>query len=102
MLAQEATRVGARGVRQGFGRAAEEDFSTFVSSFRAEVYYVVRLLDHIHVVFDDDGGVACFDQSVDALDEAFDVGQVQAGRRLLIRLYQDAFLLRVATRAKLP
>jgi hypothetical protein len=37
---------------------------------------MVRGLDHVHVVLDDDHRVACVHQSVETVQQSLDVGQV--------------------------
>ena len=61
------------------GGAAAQDFAARVSAFGAQVDDVVGGFDDVEVVFDYDGGVAGVYQAVEAVQQAGDIGQVQAG-----------------------
>ena len=54
-----------------------------MAAFGAEVDDVVRRFDHVQIVFDHDDRVPVVDQSVQALQQPVDVGEVQAGRGLI-------------------
>src|SRR5215468_7743468 len=82
-LAQEAGSVGVGGVEDGGGRAHGDDGAAGGAAFGAEVDDPVGFLDDVEVVLDGDDGVATVDQAVEHADEAFDVGEVQAGGRLV-------------------
>src|SRR5262249_47979834 len=69
------------------GRAFRDDPSTFIPTLRSEVDDPVRRLDDVEVVFDDDDGVAGVDESVQYVEQAADVFEVQAGGRLIQDVY---------------
>ena len=54
-----------------------------VAAARAEVDDPVGARDDVHVVLDDDDGVARVDEAVQLAQQQFDVGRVQARRRLV-------------------
>ena len=54
-----------------------------VAAFRAQVDEVVRGLDDLQVVFDDDHGVAFVHQAVEHQEQLFDVRQVEPGGGLV-------------------
>ena len=54
-----------------------------VAALGAEVDQLVGRLDHVEVVLDHDDGVAVVDQAAEHLEQALDVGEVEAGGRLV-------------------
>src|SRR5687767_1478416 len=71
---------GARDVARG---ALGDDSAAFVARAGADVDDVVAGGDDVHVVLDDDDGVAGLDEAVELGDELLDVEGVQAGRGLV-------------------
>ena len=69
--------------RHLLGRALGDHPAAAVAALGAEVDDVVGALDDVEVVLDDDHGVARLDQPVEHLEELLDVGEVQAGGRLV-------------------
>ena len=63
--------------------ALGDDLATAMAAFGAEVDDGVGGLDHVQVVLDHDDGVAGVHQAVEAFEEALDVGEVEAGGRLV-------------------
>ncbi len=52
-----------------FGGTAKDELSAFGATFGAEVDDPIGAFDHIGVVFDDDDGVALFDECVECAQE---------------------------------
>src|SRR4051794_18501647 len=73
---------GAGGDELG-GGAGEDDLTAVVAGSRAEVDDPVRVRHHGLVVFDDDDRVAVVDEAVEQGEQVVDVGEVQAGGRLV-------------------
>ena len=84
MLAQKARGVAVSAVREHLlGRAAKHHVASACPAFRAEIYDVVRLFDDVEVVLDRHHGVAAVDEAVQDVDQPLDVGEVEAGGRLV-------------------
>ena len=64
-------------------RAAGDQLAAVGAAFGAEVDDPVGFLDDVEVVLDGDDGVAAVDQAVQDVDQLLDVGEVQAGGRLV-------------------
>src|SRR5687767_48021 len=64
-------------------RAGRDDPAAGVAAFGAEVDDVVGGFDYVQVMLDHEHRVAGGDQAVQAVEQAGDVGQVQAGGRLI-------------------
>jgi hypothetical protein len=60
-----------------------EDLAAAGAAFGAEVDDPVGLLDDVEVVLDRDDGVAAVDEAVQDVDQLLDVGEVEAGGRLV-------------------
>src|SRR4051794_15297088 len=60
-----------------------DDPSALLAALRAEVDDVVGGLDHVQVVLDHHDAVALLDETVEHLEQALDVGEVQSRRRLV-------------------
>ena len=84
---QDASKKGAgvRGARRRdlLGRAGGDHLAAAVAAFRPHVDDPVGGLDHVEVVLDHQHGVAGVDQALQHLRAALDVGEVQAGGRLV-------------------
>ena len=65
------------------GRADRDDLAAGLAAFRPEVDEVVGLLDHVEIVLDHEHRVAAVDEPLQHLEQLLDVGEVQAGRRLV-------------------
>jgi len=66
-----------------FGRAGHNDLAARVAPLRPPVDHVVRVLDHVQVVLDDEDRVLVLHQLVEGGEELLDVVEVKAGRRLV-------------------
>ena len=75
-------RVDAGGDQVG-GRALEDDPAAVVAGAGAEVDDPVGVRHHRLVVLDDDHRLAGVDQPVEQAEQLLDVGEVQAGGRLV-------------------
>ena len=73
--------MGAPG--DSFRRAGHDDFSAAVAAFGAEVDYVIGALYDVHIMLDDDDGVASVDEAVEDGQELADVVEVEAGGGLV-------------------
>ena len=62
-----------------FGGAFGDDLAAVAAGFGAEVDEVIGGLDDLEVVFDDQEGIAGFDETVEDLEQHGDVVEVQAG-----------------------
>ena len=62
-----------------FWRTCGDQHPSLIAPLWPQVDEVIRSLDDIHVVFDDDHGVAGIDEALEHGEQAFNVGQVQAG-----------------------
>ena len=83
-----AALAGSAGVRiRGLGdllrRAGDDELATLVPALGAEVDDPVGHLDDVEVVLDHDDRVARVDEPLEHLEQPLDVGEVQAGRRLV-------------------
>ena len=82
------------------GRAGHDDLAAGVAALRPEIDHMVRGLDDVHMVLDQENGMAGVDQPVQRLEQALDVGEVEAGGRLVedvdgvLRALQGAQLAR--------
>ena len=65
------------------GRALGDDLAAARAALRPEVDDPVGRLDDVEVVLDDDDRVAGLDEPVEHLEQLLDVGEVEAGRRLV-------------------
>src|SRR3954469_14660905 len=65
------------------GRARGDDPAATSPALRPEIDDPVGRLDDVEVVLDDQDGVAGVDESMQDLEELLDVGEVEAGRRLV-------------------
>ena len=76
---QKPPRMRLRLLRHLFRGARGHESAAAVAAFRAQVQDVVRGLDDLQGVFDDDHRVARIHQAVEDQEELLDVGQVEAG-----------------------
>src|SRR6185295_12707339 len=60
-----------------------DDLAPAIAAFRAEVDDVIRGLDDVHVVLDDQDRIAGVDQPRQHAEQALDVREMQAGSRLV-------------------
>ena len=82
-LAQIPPRMRRRHARHFLRRPLRHDPSADVAALRAEVNDPVGGFDHVQVVLDHDHGVTRVHQAVQADQQLFDVGGVQARGRLV-------------------
>ena len=80
---EEGARGGLRLGRDLLGRARGDQVAALLAALRAHVEQPVGGLDHVEVVLDHDDGVALVDEPLQHLEQLLDVGEVQAGRRLV-------------------
>ena len=83
MLLKKPSRVGGFAGCDLFWRACDDDLASGVAAFGAEVDDVVGGFDYVKMVLDGDDGVTCVYQAIEALEKAFDVGEVEAGGGLV-------------------
>src|SRR5512146_2829185 len=77
------SRVGALGVGHLFGRALGDNLSAAHAAFGAEVDEIVRALNDVEIVLNDDDRVAARDELLKYLDELLHVLVVEPDRRLI-------------------
>ena len=65
------------------GRTRGDDFAAGMAAFGTEVDDVVGDLDHVEMMFNQHHRVASVDEPIQRRQEPLDVGEVQAGRRLV-------------------
>ena len=65
------------------GRSLGDHLPALVPSFRPQVDDPIGGLDHVQIVLDDDDGVAGIRQAVKDVEQALDIGEVQAGGGLI-------------------
>ena len=82
-LGQELAGVGLRDLGHLFRRARRDHLAALVPALGPEVDQAVRHLDHVQVVLDHDDRVAGRHQPLEHLQQPLDVGEVQAGGRLV-------------------
>src|SRR3954468_16837377 len=80
---QEAPGVRVRDASDLLGRARGDHAAALLAALRPHVDEAVGGLDDVEVVLDDHDRVALVDEAVQHLEQALDVGEVQAGRRLV-------------------
>ena len=66
-----------------FRRAGDDDAAALVGRAGPEVDDLVGRLHQLQIVLDDHQRMADVEQRVEAIDQLYDVGKVQAGRRLV-------------------
>src|SRR5437773_10656715 len=66
-----------------FGSPHRDDLTSACAALGAEVDHMVRGLDDVEVVLDDEDRVAGVDEATQHAEQALDVGEVKAGRRLV-------------------
>src|SRR5439155_25434677 len=64
-------------------RAGWDDLAPRLPTLRPEVDQPVRLLDDVEDVLDHEHGVAGVDQPLQKVEQLLDIGEVEAGRRLV-------------------
>src|SRR5579871_2504351 len=80
---QKAAGVRMRRVRDLLRSALRNYQAPVAPAFRPQVDHIVRGLNDIQVVFDDEDRVAGVYQPIQAIEEALNIGQMQAGGRLV-------------------
>ena len=66
------------------------------SALGTQIDDMVRRLDHVHVVFDDDDGVAGVDKAVKAVQQTLDVSQMETGGGLVEDVHNMTTALQLA------
>ncbi len=64
-------------------RALSDDITALLATFGSQVDDPIGGADHIQVVLDDDHRVASIGQAVEYIQQALDIGEVQAGGGLI-------------------
>src|SRR5439155_6438357 len=82
-IAQIASGERAPHARHRLRRSFGDDLATRLPTLGAEIDDVVGGLHDVQVVLDDDDRIPRVDETVEYLEEALDVGEVKAGRRLV-------------------
>ena len=95
MIFQKPAGVRGLAADDFFRRSGGDDLTAGVTALRPEVDDVVGGLDHVHVMLDQDHGVPGIDQAVERGEQALDVGEVEAGGRLVEDV--DATLAQLAS-----
>src|ERR1017187_8230491 len=65
--------------RDLFGCALGDDAAAFFSAFGAEIEDPVRVADHVHIVLDDDDGIAEVGQAMENVEQFADVVEMPSG-----------------------
>lgn len=66
-----------------FRRSLHHDLPAVTPSFRPQVYHIVGTLDDVQVMLDDKDGTAFIHQTVETVEPAVYVGEVQSRYRLV-------------------
>ncbi len=69
--------------RDLFGRPGGQDFSAPLPSLWPKINHVIRTLDDVQVMFDDQHGISFFDQPPKQLNEFTDIGKMQPSGRFI-------------------
>src|SRR5262245_10283219 len=80
---QEPARMRRLALHDVLRRAGDDDPSARVTSLGSQIDHVIGGLGPVQVVLDQDDGVAGVDEAVERLQQALDIGQVQARRGLV-------------------
>src|SRR5712691_2763443 len=80
---EELAGVGPGRLRDDLGRTFGDDLAALIARLGAEVDHVIGRLDHVHVMLDDQHGVAGVDEAIQHTQQLLDVVEVQARRRLV-------------------
>ncbi len=75
--------MGGRAGCDFLGGSGGDHLAAGVATLGAEVDHMVGGLDDIQMVLDQQHSVTCVDQAVQRSEQAFDIGQVQPGSRLV-------------------
>ena len=92
--AQVLTGVRHLDLRDLFGRPGSDHHPAAFPAFRAEIDDVVRRLDHVEIVLDDEQRVARLEQFPEGREQLRDVVEMQAGRRLIENIEQPFAAMR--------
>jgi len=65
------------------GRTGRDDLAAGVAAFGSEIDHVIRDLDHVEVMFDEEHGVPRVDETIQRLQQPLDISKMQPGRRLV-------------------
>ena len=77
-------RSGSSGfLRNCFRCAGGNDLAACIARFRPDIDNIIGFRDYAEVVLDHDDGMAVIDQPVQQVQQQFDIGHMQANRRLL-------------------
>ena len=57
--------------------------AALVTAFRPDINQIIRRLNHIQVMFNDNDRIAAVRQSAQNLDQLMDIGKMQSRRRLI-------------------
>ena len=82
-LRKVAGRVRSLVSSQPLGRTFGDHLAALVASLRPKIEDPVGRFDHIQVVLDDDDGVSGVGEPVEHIEQALDIGEVEARGRLV-------------------
>ena len=82
-LFEELAGVGGFHFRDLLRRALRDDGAALVAAFRPEVDDVIGHFNDIEIVLDDENRVALVAKRLEDFQKLFDVGYMEAGRRLV-------------------
>ena len=63
--------------------AGHDDLAASIATFRSEVNDPIGIFDHVEVVFDDEDGIARFDEAIEDVQQALNIGKVESRRGLI-------------------
>lgn len=75
--------VGYRALGHFLRRSARNHGSAAVSALRSDINNIVRRLDDIQIVFDDNDGISALGQAVQNLHQFVDIRKMKSRRRLV-------------------
>ena len=90
---EEATGVRGGTLSHLFGGATDDEVAASIASLGADVDDVVGTLDDLHIVFDDEDGVAARDERVERLHQALDIMEVKSRGGLIEDKHRGLALL---------
>ena len=70
--------IGAFCLRDLFRGSCGNQLTAHVAAFRAQIDNVIRGLDHVQIMLDDNHGVACFDESLEHHEQALNISHMQS------------------------
>lgn len=83
VISQGLSRVGPSAFGDRLRGAGDDQASALMPALWAKVENPIRAFDHIQVMFDHQNRMASVDEAVETIEQALDIGEVQASRRLI-------------------